>query len=106
MATYSTGVTATWGGAAFEEIVELSYTYGGGLPKGRAVIWSDELGSVTLTCLGSANISSAQYGQRKQLVLAGGGQSLSVMAVCESLTITPQLNDVTRFAVTFKILDA
>lgn len=105
MATYSTGVTATWGGDPFGEVVELSYTYGGSLPKGRDVIWSDDLGSVSLTCLSSANFTYAEYGERKQLVLAGGGQYLSVMAVCESLTITPQLNDVTRFAMTFKILD-
>lgn len=105
MATYSTGITATWGGVAFAEITDLSHTYGGGPPKGRSVIWTDEVGSATITTLGSANMSSSEYGQRKLLVIGGGGQSVSGYAVLESLTTTPELNGVTRYTATFKFLD-
>ena len=105
MATYSTGIAATWGGSPFAEIVDLSWTYGGGPPKGRNAIWTDEAGSVSITCLDGANISTAEYGLRKQLVLSGGGQSLTVNAVYESLNVVPELNGITRYTVTFRLLD-
>lgn len=105
MATYSTGISASWGGTPFTEVFDLSYSYGGGPPKGRSSEWTDELGSVTLSCFGAANISTAEYGQRKQLAISGGGASLTTYAVLESLAVQYGLNDVTRFTVTFKILD-
>lgn len=105
MATFSTGITATWGGVAFTEVTGLSWTYGGGTPKGRSVVWSDELGAVTLECLGGANVSTAEYGQRKQLVISGGGQTLTTYAVYESVSVASQVNDVTRYSVTLKFLD-
>lgn len=105
MATPSTGVSATWEGVAFVEVYDLSWSWGGGLPKGRSVIWTDDAGSVTLSCYGTANVSTANYGQRGQLSLSGGGASLTTPAVFESLSVQYGLNDVTRFTVTFKILD-
>lgn len=105
MATYSTGVTATWGGTPFAEVYDLSYSYGGGMPKGRDSTWTDELGSVTLSCFGSANVATSEYGQRRQLAISGGGSSLTTYAVLESLAVQYGLNDVTRYTVTFKILD-
>jgi hypothetical protein len=105
VATYSTGITATWGGTPFVEIVGLSWSYGGGPSKGRSVIWTDDLGTVSITCLGSANTSLTEYGERKSLVLSGGGQSLTRNAVWESLSVSPELNSVTKFTVTFRLLD-
>lgn len=105
MATYSTGITATWGGSAFAEITDLSWTAGGSMPKGRSVAWTDDAGTVSITCLSAANMTTSQYGVRNTLVLAGGGQSLSVTAVFQGLTVTPELNGVTRYSATFKILD-
>ena len=105
MATFSTGITATWGGVAFTELTGLSWTYGGGSPKGRSVAWTDELGSVSFECLGSANTSTSEYGQRKQLVISGGGQSLTTYALYESVGVSSEVNGITRFSVTLKILD-
>ena len=105
MATYSTGITAIFDGTAFVEVTGLSWQYGGGLPKGRSTLWTDEVGSVSIACLGTANISTAKYGTRADLVLSGGGVSLTTKAVYESLNVTPELNGLTRYAVTFKILD-
>lgn len=105
MATYSTGITATWGGVAFAEITDLSWTYGGSPAKGRTAIWTDEAGSVSITTLSSTNMTTAEYGERKQLVLGGGGQSLTSYAVFEGLTVAPELNGVTRYTATFKLLD-
>lgn len=105
MASYSTGVTVTWGGTHFQEIVDLQWQYAGGPSKGRGVVWTDEAGSLTVTCLGGNNTSTDQYGLRKQLVVAGGGQALTVYAVWESLSVANELNGVTRYTVTFKLLD-
>lgn len=112
MATESTNVSVSWGGTSFDEVVDLSWTYGGGSPRGRSeaaqgsAVWSDQLGSVTVSCLGAANVSSSQYGQRKQLVVTGGGATLTTYAIYESVGVQCALNGVTRYTVTFKILDA
>lgn len=105
MAAYSTGISATFDGTAFVEVTGLSWQYGGGLPKGRSSTWTDEVGSVSIACLGTANISTAKYGTRADLVLAGGGVALTHKAVYESLNVTPELNGVTRYTVTFRLLD-
>lgn len=105
MATHSTGITASFGGTAFGEVTDISWTYGGALPKGRSVIWTDDVGSVTLTCLGATGITTANYGLRNDLVISGGGASLTCKAVYEGLNVAPELNGVTRYSVTFKLLD-
>jgi hypothetical protein len=89
----------------FTEVVGLDWTYGGGAPKGRNVEWTDEAGTVSIASLGTANISISEYGLRKQLVISGGGQSLTNYAVWESLSVANEVNGVTRFTVTLKLLD-
>lgn len=105
MASYSTGVAVTWGGTPFTEIVGLDWTYGGGPPRGRDDTWTNEGGSVTVSALGAENTSGSEYGLRKQLVISGGGQALTSYAVWESLSVTNEVNGVTRYTVTFKLLD-
>lgn len=105
MATYSTSVSVTWGVMPFTEVVGLDWTYGGGAPKGRSVVWTDDAGSVSVTTLAGANTSTDEYGLRKQLVISGGGQSLTSQAVWESLSVSNEVNGVTRYTVTFKLLD-
>jgi len=110
VATYSTGITAKWGGTSFQEVFDLSYTFGSGAATDRGpddgTRWSDNLGSVTLSCYGTANTSSTQWGQRKQLEISGGGSSLTAWAVCESIAVQHGVNDVTRFSVTYKLTDS
>jgi hypothetical protein len=55
--------------------------------------------------LAGANTSTDEYGLRKQLVISGGGQSLTSQAVWESLSVSNEVNGVTRYTVTFKLLD-
>lgn len=105
MATYSTGVSVSWGGTPFAEVYDCSYSLGGSLPKGRDSEWTDELGQVTVSCYGTANVNAGEYGKRKTLAISGGGASLTTPAVLESLAVQYGLNDVTRFTVTFRILD-
>ena len=109
MATYSTGITATWGTVAFTEVTDLQWSFGGAPAKDRlaesADRWTDDVGSVSLSCLGTHNINTVEYGKRKSLSLQGGGANLTLNAVYESLGVAPELNGVTKFTVTFKLLD-
>ncbi len=105
MASYSSGVSVTWNGVAFQEVTGLSWTYGGGPSKGRSVAWTDDAGTCSVECLGSANTATANYGVRATLAISGGGQSLTNPAVWESLSVANEVNGVTRFTVTFKLLD-
>lgn len=105
MATYSNGITVTWNAVAFSEVTGLSWTYGGGPSKGRSIAWTDDAGSCTVTCLGANNTSVSNYGVRADLQIAGGGQTLTNPAVWESLSVESELNGVTRYTVTLKLLD-
>lgn len=105
MATYSQGVAVSWNGVAFQEVTGLSWTYGGSAPKGRSVEWTDEAGTCTVECLGTNNTATSNYGLRRQIVISGGGQSLTNYAVWESLAVTNEVNGVTRYTVTFRLLD-
>ena len=105
MATYSTGVVVTWNGIAFQEVTGLSWSYGGGPSKGRSVAWTDDVGSVAIECLGGNNTGTSNYGVRATLVISGGGQSLTNPAVWESLSVANEVNGVTRYTVTLKLLD-
>jgi hypothetical protein len=105
VASYSQNVSVTWGGTPFTEVVGLDWQVGGSAPKGRSVAWTDDVGTVTVATLGTANVSTAEYGSRKDLAISGGGQSLTSKAVWESLSVANEVNGVTRFTVTFKLLD-
>lgn len=105
MATYSTGVVVTWNGTTFQEVTGLSWTYGGGPSKGRSVAWTDDAGTVSIECLGTNNTATSNYGVRATLVISGGGQSLTNPAVWESLSVANEVNGVTRYTVTLKLLD-
>lgn len=104
MATYSTGITVTWGGVDFIEVTDVSYSYGGSR-SGRDTAWTGDQGSVTVTCLGTANVNISNFGMREQLVITGGGAGLSTYAIWQSVAVAPAMNDVTRYTVNFKIVD-
>jgi hypothetical protein len=110
MATYSTGITATWGGSAFTEIYEIGAPLLGGLRKDRSISsatqgWTDEVGSVSISAYGTHNMTTAEYGKRKPLVISGGGLSLTFNAVCTGVSATPERGGVTRFTFTAKLMD-
>ncbi len=105
MATYSTGISVTFDGVAFREVQSLAWSYGGSLPRGRSSNFTDEPGEVTVTCLGTTNVSTANYGKRDDLAITGGGAGLTCKAVYQGVVVAPQLNGVTQYTVTFRILD-
>jgi hypothetical protein len=45
------------------------------------------------------------YGVRAQVVVSGGGQALTNQAVWESVSVASEVNGVTRYTVTLKLLD-
>jgi hypothetical protein len=110
MATYSTGLSATWGGVAFTEVYEVGVPLFGSVRKDRSTSgttqgWTDEVGDVSISCYGTHNVNTQEYGQRKPLAITGGGVSLTFNAVCTGVAATPELNGVTRFTFTAKLLD-
>jgi hypothetical protein len=110
VATYSTGISVSWGGTPFTEMYEVGVPLFGSPRKDRAVDattqgWTDEVGDISVVCYGTANMSVVEYGKRKQLVITGGGFNLTQPAVCTGVTGTPELNGVTRYTFTAKLLD-
>jgi hypothetical protein len=110
MATFSTGLSATWGGVSFTEIFAVDAPLLGGLRKDRSISsatqgWTDEVGEITISCYGTHNISTQEYGKRKALTVSGGGMSLTYNAVCIAVNATPELAGVTRFSFTAKLMD-
>lgn len=99
MATYSTGISATWDGSTFGEVTALSYEYGG-TREGRDDYFIAQPGSLELTCLSSTGISTANVGKRGTLSVSGGGASLTVFAILESVGVEYELNGVTKFQAT------
>lgn len=110
MATYSTGISASWGESAFAEVYEIGMPLYGSVRKDRSINalsagWSDEVGDVSISAYGSANMTVANYGTRLTLSISGGGVSLTSPAVCTGVSATPELNGVTRYTFTAKLLD-
>jgi len=105
VATRSESISVTWGGVAFTEVTDLQVSYAGGDSRGRSVEWTDDAGTVSVTCLGGTNVSSSEYAQRKSLAISGGGVTLTVNAIYQGWAAAPELNGVTRYTVSFKLLD-
>lgn len=103
MATYSAGVTAAWNGVNFGEVASLKVTHGNALPLARASTWTLDLGTIEMSCLHTANISTANYGVRSLFTIAGGGLAYRANAVLEKLTLEGKVNDVARYGVTLRV---
>jgi hypothetical protein len=103
MATYATGITATWNGTSFGEVTEIAVTHGGSLPLARASTWTLDVGTIEMKCLSTANISTANYGKRGTVTIAGGGLGYTGTAVLERFTLGGVVNDVARYSVTLRI---
>lgn len=103
MATYSTGIAATFGGQPLTELVGLSWNFGNGMPSGRGVAFTPIGGQVTIETLAGA--PTLMWGVRDVLVIAGGGVGLTTPAVCTDIAATAELNGVARYSITFDILD-
>jgi hypothetical protein len=103
MASVCAGVSVAWGGTALGEVTEIDARVGGGLPLARSSTWALDAGTITLKCLSTAAIAMSQYGRKSTLQIQGGGLTYSTKAICESLQMTGKVNDVARYAATFRI---
>ena len=107
MAVYSTGITASWNGITFLELVSLDIGWSGARQdrgSGNSSGWIPQGAKVTLGSYSLA-ASLANYGQIGTLILAGGGMSYNGNAMMDGLTVTPELNGVTRYTVTLSTID-
>ena len=103
-ATYATGITVTWNSVTFEDVTELKTKLGGKLPMARTGVWSMDMGAIDIVCLHTANISQAQYGLKSTIAITGGGMAFTSKAICESFTMAAAVNNVARYAASFKLV--
>ena len=103
MANVCTGVAASWNSADFGEVVEIKVNAGGDLPLARASTWTFDAGTIDISCLSSANVSAANIGRKATLSISGGGLTFSTKAILERVQLSGRVNDIARYAVTFKI---
>jgi hypothetical protein len=101
MATTSTGISVSFNGSTLSEVTALSWSQGGGVPKGRNGSWSDDAGEVSVELLSNPGSIS---GTRATVSISGGGMGLTVTAVCTRVEARAEVNGVTKYGVTFKIL--
>ena len=104
MATYSTGISATWGSVTFTEIVGLSWNYGGENILRGSGLFNFSHGSVSVVALG-ATPTIASIGTRNTLTITGGGVGLTIKAVLKSVSVAAELNGVSRGTVEFDIFE-
>jgi hypothetical protein len=88
-------------GATFSQVTSVQLDIGGGIAIGRdAPAYAQSGGSVIVEALGG----SYTYGAYGQLLISGGGISLTRNAVCTGVSATAAANDVTRYSVTFELI--
>lgn len=104
MAIACAGVAASFDGVAFGEVVDIKIVVGGSLPLARNSRWALDGGSITLSCLSASNISLTTYGKKATLAIFGGGLTFSAKAICERVELSGKVNDIARYAASFKIV--
>lgn len=110
MATYAAGMTVTWGGTSFQEVTELKYSHGGGLPISRGTTvaanrpFALDLGTIDITCLGTANCTLLNYGKRSTfaVMISTASTLFTHKAIFERLSVEDKVNDVRRHTVTLR----
>jgi hypothetical protein len=114
MAIPAQGFTITWGGAALEEVAEISIDQERGLPLERKGTWTLSLGTVRIAGFSTAHLPEDEYGRRKLLVFEGRtATSLSAPlikwfnrdCIFQDRRIAVVANDVVRFDHVFRIMD-
>ena len=104
MATYSTDISFTWDGVTMVEMYSLSLEASGDR-VGRSTNWRPDMGTISAACYGTAGIETTKVGKLAGFTASGGGISTSGYAICTGMTASPELNGVTKFTMTFKVID-
>lgn len=103
MASIASLTSASFRGTPLTEAYSASFDYGGGLTSARSLStpWSANGGTVTVELYG--NVSTSMWGKYGQLIL-NGSVSLTVNAICTSVSAAAQVNDAHRNTLTFQIV--
>lgn len=104
MATYATGVTATFDSTTLGEVTEINVVGGGSLPIARGSRFAVDAGSIDVSCLSSAGIGPAAYGKKGTFTIAGGGLTFTTKAILQTYKLAGKVNDVARYAATLRIV--
>jgi hypothetical protein len=112
MAIPAQGFTITWGGAALEEVAEISIDQERGLPLQRDGTWTLNLGTVRIAGFSTENLPESEYGRRKVLIFEGRTATSGAVikwferdCILQDRRIAATANDVVRFDHVFRIMD-
>lgn len=101
MATPAAGIAIVWGTHTFTEVYSFAYTYGGNAPSRSTA----EIGRAVVACYGTAGTSIVHHGEQALLTVTGGGTDLTAQALWTSVAASANRNDVTSYAVTFRLIE-
>lgn len=104
MATYATGVTASFIGINLGEVAEIDVVAGGSLPLARSSRFAVDAGTIDIKCFSPDGIGPAAYGQKGTFAIAGGGLTFTTKAILQTCKLSGKANDVARYAATLKIV--
>lgn len=109
------GVTVQWGTATLQQVTGMEFDLKRGLPmnRGTATPWTMTLGEIRAEALENNTLSTGEYGKRKVLKVQYSSDATPPQPVTlwesdciyESLSVRQPLNDVMRFAFTFRVMD-
>ena len=105
MAIDAVGVTISWNGVTFDEVVDLKVLHGGDLPISRGGGGSPfalDLGTIDVVCLGTANCTTDNSGRRATFQVSGPGVVFTHKAIFQRLAVEKKVNDVQRHTVTLR----
>lgn len=111
MATRVSGVTVRWGGVIVAEPTDVEFDLQRGLPVGRSVVWTLDLGTITVLANANTALPMTEYGKRKLLrvdYIAENGATQTLWetdCLYEGGTIKGAMNDIWKFAFVFRVMD-
>jgi hypothetical protein len=108
------GCTAQWGTATLTEVRQVEMDLQRGLPVGRQIPWTLDLGQVRVTMFGVGALTDAEYGKRRVLRIqvpsttTPGSAPITLVnqdAIYTDVVVTADTNDVVRLAHVFRLMD-
>ena len=107
MATYSTGISASYGARVFKEITNVEVTVQSGPDRARAaaVHYTDNNGGATFTTLDVGDVGGGVWGAVDDLIINGGAMAINTQAMYDGFTSVSELNGVTKYTISFKFLE-
>lgn len=111
MAIRVQGVQIAWGGVTVSEPVDVELDLQRGLPIGRSVVWTLDLGTITVLSHLNTVLGMSEYGKRKILRIQFRNEANALVTLWETdciyqgMAVKGELNNVWQFAFTFKVMD-